>query len=42
MFFGNLRIRVFRISWLDCEQYGKNQYMKQERNQYSSVFKVLR
>ena len=29
MFFGNLRIRflklVFKISWLDCEHYGKNQ-----------------
>ena len=42
IFFGNLRIRFFKISWLDCEQYGKNQYKKKERNQQSSVFKVLR
>ena len=21
MFFGNLRIRFFKISWLDCEKY---------------------
>ena len=36
MFFANSRIRVFKISWLDCEQYGKNQYKKQERNQHST------
>ena len=23
MFFGNLRIRFLKISWLDIEQYGK-------------------
>ena len=28
MFFGSLRIRFFETSWLDCEQYGKNQYKK--------------
>ena len=27
--------------FLNCEQYGKNQYKKKERNQQSSVFKVL-
>ena len=42
MFFRNLRIRFFKISWLDCGQNGKNQYKKKERNQHSSVFKVLR
>ena len=39
MFFGNSRIRFFKIIWLHCEQYGNNQY---KHNQYSSVFKVLR
>ena len=33
-FFGNLR-RVFKISRLDCENFGKNQYKK--RNQQFSV-----
>ena len=28
MFFENLRINFFKISWLDCEQYGKNHYKK--------------
>ena len=28
MFFENSRIRFFKISWLDYEQYGKNQYKK--------------
>ena len=28
MFFGNSRIRFSKISWLDCEQCGKNQYKK--------------
>ena len=26
MFFGNSIIRFFNISWLNCEEYGKNQY----------------
>ena len=30
------------MSWLNCEQYRKNQYNKKEYNQQSSVFKVLR
>ena len=42
MFFGNSRIRFFIISWLDCEQHGKNQYRKKEHNQHGSVFKALR
>ena len=41
MFFENFRKRFLLISWLDCEQYRKNQYKKQERNQYISVFKEL-
>ena len=32
----------FKISWLDCEQYGKNQYKKKDHKQHSSVYKVLR
>ena len=32
MFFGNLRIRFLKIGWFDCEQWGKNQYRKTERN----------
>ena len=42
MFFENSRLRFFKISWLICEQYGKNQYKKKEDNNHSSVFKVLR
>ena len=30
------------LSWLDCEQYRKNQYKKKEYKQHSSMFKVLR
>ena len=41
MFFGNWRIRFSFLCWLNCEQYGKNQYNKKEHNQHSSVFKVL-
>ena len=41
MFFGNSRIRFFQTSWLDCEQYGQNQYKKKEHNEHSSVFNVL-
>ena len=41
MFFGNLRIRYFWISWLNCEQYGKNQYKKKEHNQQFSVQSVM-
>ena len=32
MFFRNLRLRFLKISWLNCEQYGKNQYKKKEHN----------
>ena len=35
MFFENSRIRFFKISWLDCEQYVQNQYKKKEHNQHS-------
>ena len=34
--------RLFKISWLESEQYGKNQYKKRKHKQHSSVFKVLR
>ena len=37
----NLRIGFFNISWLDCEQYGKNQYKKKEHNQHSSVLPFI-
>ena len=40
MFFRNLRIRYFLISWLNCEQYGMNQLEKKENNQHSLMFKV--
>ena len=30
MFFQNLRLIFFKISWLNCEQYEKNQYKKKE------------
>ena len=32
MFFGNSRIRFFKIGWLDCGQCRKNQYRKTERD----------
>ena len=38
----NSRKRFFRISWLSCEQYGKNKYKKKKHNQHSSVFTVLK
>ena len=31
MFFGNSRTRFFYIRCLDCEQYGNNQYWKNEK-----------
>ena len=31
MFFANSRKRFFKSSWLDCEQYGKNQYKKKNK-----------
>ena len=37
MFFGNSKIRFFKISWLDCDQYGKESYKKKNYNQQSSV-----
>ena len=42
MFFANSRIYIFFIIWVNCEQYGKNQYKEKEENQHRSVFKVLR
>ena len=41
MFFASVRIRFFKISWLDCEQYGKNQHKKKEHNEHGSVFKLF-
>ena len=32
MFFGNLRLRFFKISWLDFEQYENNQWKTKELN----------
>ena len=37
----NLRIRFFQISWLDCEQHGKNQYKQKEHNRQLSVHSVM-
>ena len=37
MFFENSGIRFFKISWLDCEQYGKNQY-KKKNNRINNQF----
>ena len=34
MFFGNSRKKLFKISWLDCEQYGEN---KRKRNTINIV-----
>ena len=31
MFFANSRKRFFKSSWLNCEQYGKNQYKKKNK-----------
>ena len=31
-----------KISWLDCEKYGKNQCKKMKDNQHSSVSELLR
>ena len=42
MFFGNSRIRFFKISWLNCKHYGKNQYKNKEHNKHSSVLKMLK
>ena len=44
MFFENSGIRFFEISWLDCEQYGKNQYKKNNtiESTISSIVNVLR
>ena len=41
MFFASSRLRFFKISWHNYEQYGKDQHKKKEHNQHSSVFKVL-
>ena len=42
IFFVNSRIRFFKITLLDCEQYEMNQYKRQENNHHCSVFKLLR
>ena len=34
--------KIFLISLLDCEQYGKNKYKEKGLEQCSSLFKVLR
>ena len=41
-FFANSRVFFFKISWLNGEHNGKNQYKEKEENQHSSVFKMLR
>ena len=41
MFFGNSKIRFFKTSWLDCEQYGENHYKKKEQNQHNSTLVKL-
>ena len=40
MFFGDSRINFFKNSWLDCEQYVKNQYKKGTPSQLFSVQSV--
>ena len=35
IFFGNQRIILFKFSWLDCGQCGKNQHKKKKHNNYS-------
>ena len=37
MFFQNSSIRYFLISWVNCEQYGKNQYKKGTKSTQFSV-----
>ena len=37
MFFRNSRITFFKISWLNCGQYGKNHYKEKEDNQHISM-----
>ena len=39
VFFGNSKIRFLKISWLNCEQYGNNQYKKKEHN-FEITFKI--
>ena len=33
--------RFCKISYFDCEQYGKNQYKKKKHKQHCSMFKVI-
>ena len=40
MFFGNWRMRIFKISWLDCGHCGKSQYKKKEHNKQFIVQSV--
>ena len=40
MFFRNSRVRFFKISLVDCEQYGKSRCKKKE-HKHCSEFKVL-
>ena len=37
MFFGNLKVIFFKISWLDCKQCGENQYKKGMQSTQFSV-----
>ena len=32
MFFGNSKLRFFKIGWLNCGQSGKNQYKKKTQS----------
>ena len=40
MFFGDLRINLFKMSWLNCKKCAKNQYKKGTRSQLFSVQSV--
>ena len=41
MHFWKFENKIFQISWLNCKQYGKNQYKKTEHNQQLSVQSVM-
>ena len=40
-FFRKFANKIFKITWLDCEYFGKNQYKKKEHNQQFSVQSVM-
>ena len=41
MFFANSRIRFFKTSWLNCEQYGKNKCKKKGHNQQYMAVQII-